>query len=120
MKPHIKGQKEWKKAIVWQRLDERSYHIKVNGELHRWNRVDLKKTTEAPPLPSLIYQPYQLHSEVPVNVGLGTEETCNPQTSQQENDRRERVIPKPNPERVRMTRSVRLIRNPARFKDYTS
>ena len=44
MKPHTNGQKEWKKAIVWRRLDERSYHVKVAGELYRQNRVDLKKT----------------------------------------------------------------------------
>ena len=31
MKPHTNGQKEWKKAIVWRRLDERSYHVKVAG-----------------------------------------------------------------------------------------
>ena len=46
------GQKEWKKAIVWRRLDERSYHVKVVGELYRRNRVDLKKTAEASRLTS--------------------------------------------------------------------
>ena len=43
MKPHTNGKKEWKKAIVWRRLDERSYHVKVAGELYRRNRGDLKK-----------------------------------------------------------------------------
>ena len=31
MKPHTNCQKEWMKAIVWRRLDERSYHVKVVG-----------------------------------------------------------------------------------------
>ena len=66
MKPHTNGQKEWKKAIVWRRLDERSYHVKVAGELYRQNRVDLKKTAEAPPLTSLIHQPYEVQSKVPL------------------------------------------------------
>ena len=49
MKPHTNGQKEWKKAIVWRRLDERSYHVKVAGELYRRNRVDLKKNCRSTP-----------------------------------------------------------------------
>ena len=49
MKPHTNGQNEWKKAIVWRRLDERSYHVKVAGELYRRNRVDLKKNCSSTP-----------------------------------------------------------------------
>ena len=45
MKPHTNGQKEWKKAIVWRRLDERSYHVKVAGELYRRNRVQNCRST---------------------------------------------------------------------------
>ena len=69
MKPHTNGQKEWKKAIVWRTLDERSYHVKVVGEYYRRNWVDLKKTAEAPPLTSLIHQPYEMESEVPEKEG---------------------------------------------------
>ena len=49
MKPHTNGQKEWKKAIVWRRLDEWSYHVKVAGELYQRNRVDLKKNCRSTP-----------------------------------------------------------------------
>ena len=107
MKPHTNGQKEWKKAIVWRRLDERSYHVKVAGELYRWNRVDLKKTAEALPLTSLIHQPYEVQSEVPENEGWGTEETCNMESTQNESEIRLNLTPsltKLSPKRVWTTR----------------
>ena len=125
MKPHTNGQKEWKKAIVWRRLDERSYHVKVAGELYRRNRVDLKKTAEVPPLTSLIHQPYEVQSEVPENEGQGTEGTCNTESTQDESEIRERINPTPSPtklslKRVRTTRLGRVVRDPARFKDFTT
>ena len=126
MKPHTNGQKEWKKAIVWRRLDERSYYIKVAGELYRQNRVDWKKkTAEAPPLTSLIHQPYEVQSEVPENEGRGTEETCNMEPTQDESEIRERLNPTPSPtklspKRVRTTWSGRVVRDPVRFKDFTT
>ena len=125
IKPHINGQKKWKKATVWRRLDEQLYHVKVDGELYQQNRVDLKKNIEAPPLASLTYQSYEMHCEVPVNAELGTEETCNPETPQYKSEMRERVSPTPSstipsPERVRTTQSEIVIRDPSRFKNFTA
>ena len=125
MKPHTNCQKGWKKAIVWRRLDEWSYHVKVAGELYQRNRVDLKKTAEAPPLTSLIHQPYEVQNEVPENEGRGTEETCNTEPTQDESEIRERLNPTPSPtklspKRVRTTRSGRVVRDHARFKDFTA
>ena len=42
------GDNKWKKAIVKERLDFRSYVIDVNGQTYRRNRVDLRKTEENP------------------------------------------------------------------------
>ena len=86
--------------------------------------MDLKKTVEAPPSTSLIYQPYEMHSKVPVNAERSTEETCNPQTPQYESEIREIVSPTPSPtksspEKVRTTRSGRVIRDLAGFKNFT-
>ena len=52
MKPFTKGDKEWSKATVTRRLDDRSYEVEANGTTHRRNRVQLKKTSEhSPPAP---------------------------------------------------------------------
>jgi hypothetical protein len=49
MKPHQLGQKEWKKAIILEKLDERSYEVEADeGGTYRRNRVHLKKTMESP------------------------------------------------------------------------
>ena len=52
MKPHVLGQKVWKKAVVAKRLDERSYEVQTeSGTMYRRNRVQLKKTKEKPETP---------------------------------------------------------------------
>ena len=84
------------------------------GELYQQNRVDLKKTAEAPPLTSLIHQPYEVQSEVPENEGRGTEETCNMEPTEDESEIRERLNPTPSPtklspKRVRTTWSGRVV-----------
>ena len=93
------------------------------GELYRRNRVHLKKTAEAPPLTSLIHQPYEVQSKVPENEGWSTEETRNTEPTQDESEIRERLNPTPSPtkltpKRVRTTWSRRVVRDPARFKDF--
>jgi hypothetical protein len=42
MKPHQKGQNEWRKAVVTKRLDERSYDVETENRTYRRNRVELK------------------------------------------------------------------------------
>ena len=45
MKPFRLGDKEWRKATVTSRLDERSYTVETpEGDTYRRNRVHLKKT----------------------------------------------------------------------------
>ena len=46
MKPFQLGDKEWKKAIVIKRLDDRSYDIETKQGVLRRNREDLRKTKE--------------------------------------------------------------------------
>jgi len=48
--PFHLGQKEWKKGVVVERLDERSYKIEMaDGSTYRRNRFHLRKTNEPPP-----------------------------------------------------------------------
>ena len=53
MKPFRLGDKEWRKATVTGRLDERSYTVETpEGDTYRRNRVHLKKTQETPSEPT--------------------------------------------------------------------
>jgi hypothetical protein len=49
MKPLVQGQKNWQRAIVSRRLDERSYVVETPTAVYRRNRVQLRKTQETPP-----------------------------------------------------------------------
>ena len=49
MKPFRLGEKEWKKAIVTKRLDERSYEVDTGTTSYRRNRAHLRKTNELAP-----------------------------------------------------------------------
>jgi len=50
MKPFVLGQKEWKKEVVVERLDERSYDVETaDRSSYRRNRAHLKRTNELPP-----------------------------------------------------------------------
>ena len=46
MKPFRQGQKEWEKAVVQRRLDERSYEVDTPQGTYRRNRVHLRRTCE--------------------------------------------------------------------------
>jgi transposase InsO family protein len=50
MKPFILGEKKWRKAVVTNRLDERSYEVQTPDATYRRNRMHLKKTAEPPPV----------------------------------------------------------------------
>ena len=46
----IQGQKEWKKGVVVERLDERSYEVETTeGPSYRRNTVHFKRANEPPP-----------------------------------------------------------------------
>ena len=50
LKPFVLGQKEWKRGVVVERLDERSYEVETAyGSSYRRNRAHLKKTNESRP-----------------------------------------------------------------------
>ena len=50
LKLFVLGQKEWKKGVVVERLDERSYEVETaDGSSYRRNRAHLKKTNESRP-----------------------------------------------------------------------
>ena len=49
IKPFVTGNKTWKKTVVKERLDERSYRIETaNGYTYHRNRSHLKKMKESP------------------------------------------------------------------------
>ena len=49
MRPFRLGRKEWEKATVTKRYDERSYEVESTNGAYRRNRVDLKQTQTIPP-----------------------------------------------------------------------
>lgn len=49
MQPLVQGRKNWERAIVRRRFDERSYLIETPTGTYRRNRVHLRKTHEDPP-----------------------------------------------------------------------
>ena len=54
MKPSRLGDRSWKKANVFERLDDRSYKVEdTDGTVYMRNRVHLKKTHDAPPSPGM-------------------------------------------------------------------
>ncbi len=57
MKPFRAGAKEWEKATVRDRLDERSYRVETPHGIFRRNRADLKKTMEPPTNPKKAVEP---------------------------------------------------------------
>ena len=51
MKPLRPGKKEWRKALVLERNDQRSYTVATSdGGTYRRNHVHLRKTQESPPI----------------------------------------------------------------------
>ncbi|KAK3736231.1 hypothetical protein QZH41_007338 [Actinostola sp. cb2023] len=50
MKPFRSGERIWRKAIVMEKLDDRSYYVESqDGGTHRRNRQHLNKSREQPP-----------------------------------------------------------------------
>ena len=86
LKPYKLGCPEWQRAVVQKRLDERSYEVETdNGLLLRRNRVDLKKTGEAPP---------SSREDQPVPQETSSEKT---QPQPHENERKEAYHPPDTP-----------------------
>ena len=48
VEPWHAGRKEWQKGVVKRRIDKRSYEVELPQGLLRRNRVELRKSNEAP------------------------------------------------------------------------
>ena len=103
MKPFSKSSKIWKKAMVTQRLDERSYLVQSQGEQYRRNREHLKKTHE--------------ETSVRSPVKNTQENNKSPQRSPQRCDNQ--PTPENSPQKTPpLRRSNRKKVIPAKFADY--
>lgn len=63
MKPFVAGKKTWEKAMIKERLDERSYTVETaSGDTYRRNRFHLRKTKESMDNPSAPVEQPQGHA----------------------------------------------------------
>ena len=137
MKPFVLGKKEWKKAVVTNRLDERSYEVDTGDILYRRNRAHLRKTEELPDWHiGLMHSPdsdmtsskqsAKEHSSIQDHCNEAKSELIQPksptmkapevtQKSQTEDCVQTSVK---DPASTQWTRSGRAIRKPSRFKDF--
>ena len=136
MKPFALGQKSWDKAHVTKRLDERSYEVQSAGTTFRRNRQHLVKTTQPTQFEQSVRDkatPNEIHDQ---------QTSSNTRTSvAQTRPERTRLRPSPHrslagqkngipplashpqrekspPHSLMQTRSGRIIKAPAKFKDY--
>ena len=119
MKPFIKGRKEWKKGIVLERLDQRSYEVQTDDGTYRRNRVHLKQTNE-PFEPKLEFNTPE--SEIPVKFENTNAQSVSPSTPmlrEPERVHQPSPVKEPNYSPVR-TRSGRIIRTPSYLNDYAT
>ena len=100
MKPFRHEQKEWEKAVVQRRLDERSYEVDTPEGTYRRNRVHLRTRETVPPVPVLSHN-LQRYAAVPVAKNTIT--------------LNETVISR---EPLIIRRSTRQKKRPARLADY--
>ena len=121
VKPYVNRDKVWKKAVVVEPLDTRSYAIELNGNVLRRNRVDLKKTAEAPPASSVVSTPVRVpQSPVPVTqTPSPVSRALDPQTASPTDNSPTSAVPSPLRSPVKTTRSGRMVKTPQKFKDYT-
>lgn len=111
MKPFRQGDKTWKKAIINQRLDERSYTLETDdGDTYRRNRVDLKKTAE-PPTQADMPIPEEQPSLITAATHVPQDQTV-PQAAAEPALTPAPVQPVPRPQRAR--------RPPAYLADYVT
>ena len=100
MKPFTLGQKVWKKAIVTDRLDERSYEVSDdNGGTFRRNRVHLNKSAEP---------------QTPPEYLLEDDQQAQSKTHEQIVHPTEHPVPEPQTPK----RSSRIKKMPKKFDDY--
>lgn len=76
MKPFVAGKKTWEKAMVKERLDERSYTVETaNSDTYRRNRFHVRKTKESMDNTSApVEQPHGQTSPLPDTLQLRSRE----------------------------------------------
>lgn len=120
MKPFILGQHTWKKAEVTRRLDERSYEVQASGTTYRRNRQHLVKTSQPSKQHNLAKELHPMPSAdcKATTPGQDTQHNASPQ-NQAERTNDTTTIPNPRESgAVKRSRSGRVIKPPARLKDY--
>ncbi len=108
--------KEWRKAVVDQKVDIRSYQVRTeDGSSLRRNRRHLRLSSEAPPhqQPEVVYEPDRPVSESE-KQDLPVPECATPEVSHDNLNPANRTVPD---EPMRRT-SGRTIKPPARYKDF--
>ena len=119
IKPFIQGQKEWKKGVVVERLDERSYQVETaDGSSYRRKTVHFKRTNEPPP--KLTFEESPKAPSYPDDTGdrVHLEESF---------DTEEAPCSEPCKDTVEQdlvgmtrTRSGRIVKRPGHLKDYVT
>ena len=124
MKPLVRGNKTWEKAVVSQRLDERSYLVETSQGLYRRNRVHLRKTQEDPP-PTTPKPPQRQNTDKSQDQAATTERKQHkPSAKVAESPQKVAKPPlettkEDSPEStVQKTRSGRAVKTPSYLKDY--
>jgi len=123
MKPFVLGQKSWNKAEVTRRLDERSYEVKSAGGTYRRNRQHLVLTPK-----STTQQDTPKQTKVDAKVGSDQSDHLQPQFPAVQTRSEGNHVPssarKHHAEGTggtaapKRTRSGRIIREPAKLRDY--
>lgn len=119
MKPFTLGQKERKKGVIVERLDERSYEVKTaDGSSYRQNRVHLKRTNEPPPgltigePPKPSVDPDKTDDSTHREKSKGIEETPYTESRKEASE--------PDHGETTRTRSGRTVKRPAYHNDYVT
>lgn len=123
MKPFRLGQKEWKKAVVNRRLDDRSYEVETPEGTYRRNRVHLRKTGETSPdtgpetsnvMDSMAEETVGRENPIVIETNNTPKGSTTPRKSRIPVFADKPASPSPPPVR----RSGRVTRQPEHFKDF--
>ena len=136
MKPFALGQKSWDKAEVTRRLDERSYEVQSAGTTFRCNRQHLVKTTQPTQFEQSVRDkatPNEIHDQQTSYTTRTSVARTRPEKTMLRASSncflagKKNVTPPPvshpqgeksPPHSLMQTRSGRIIKPPAKLKDY--
>ena len=114
MKPFIVGDKEWRKATVKERLDERSYQVETKeGNTYRRNRIHLRNTKETA-------VPAEMTEHADTDVMTGEEEAAKDHTDKPNAEKNADKGSEESMQNNVTTRSGRIVKRPAYLNDYAT